>query len=172
MVVEVEAYIGPEDPASHAAARIGRTERNRSMFGPPGRAYVFRSYGVHWCLNVVTGPEGFPAAVLIRALDPIGGLEAMRARRGGKEPLASGPGRAAEALGITGALDGHPLQAPPLELLSGWPVPDSRIAVSGRVGIREAAHWPLRFFLQGHPAVSRRPARGTFRTLISPIHTP
>lgn len=160
VVVEVEAYIGPEDPASHAAARIGRTERNRSMFGPPGRAYVFRSYGMHWCLNVVTGPEGFPAAVLIRALDPLSGIEVMRRRRRGKEPLASGPGRVAEALGVTGALDGHPLQVPPLELLRGWQVPEDRVAVSGRVGIRQAAHWPLRFFLRDHPAVSRGPAPG------------
>ena len=91
VVVETEAYVGPEDPASHAAAGIGKTKRNATMFGPPGRAYVYRSYGIHWCLNVVTGEVGMPAAVLIRALDPICGSEAMRLRRGGG--LLSVPGR-------------------------------------------------------------------------------
>jgi DNA-3-methyladenine glycosylase len=163
VVVETEAYLGPEDPASHAAERIGRTPRNESMFGPPGRAYVYRSYGMHWCLNVVTGEEGSPAAVLIRGLDPIQGIGTMRERRGGAEPIGAGPGRLCQALGVTGDLDGHPLQVPPLELYRGWRVPKERVAVSGRVGIRRAADWPLRFYLRDHPQVSpgpRKSARG------------
>jgi DNA-3-methyladenine glycosylase len=164
VVVEVEAYIGPGDPASHAAERIGRTRRNESMYGPPGRAYVYRSYGIHWCLNVVTGAEGFPAAVLIRGLEVIGGLEAAMERRRGRGPLSAGPGRLCEALGVTGEMDGHPLDEPPLELLQGWTVPEEAVAVSGRVGIRLAADWPLRFFLRGHPQVSRGPREaGAFR---------
>lgn len=157
VVVETEAYVGPHDPASHAAERIGRTARNESMFGPPGHAYVYRSYGIHWCLNVVTGMEGFPAAVLVRGVDPVGGVEIVRERRKGRTPLCAGPGRLSEGLGVTGALDGHPLNSPPLELFRGWEVPQESVAVSGRVGIGEAAHWPLRFYLRGHPQVSRGP---------------
>lgn len=157
VVVEAEAYVGPRDPASHAAERIGRTRRNESMFGPPGRAYVYRSYGIHWCLNVVTGREGFPAAVLIRGLEVIRGSERARERRRGREPVSAGPGRLCQALAVTGEMDGHPLDEPPLQLLRGWTVPDEAVAVSGRVGIRQAADWPLRFFLRGHPQVSRGP---------------
>ncbi len=166
VVVETEAYVGPHDPASHAAERIGRTLRNHSMHGPPGRAYVYRIYGVHWCLNVVTGEEGYPAAVLIRGLDPVAGEDVMRARRRGREPSCAGPGRLCEALGVTGTLDGHPLDSPPLELLRGWVVSREHIAVSGRVGIRRAAEWPLRFYLRGHPQVSRGP-----REMVPPIPT-
>jgi len=155
VVVEAEAYTGPEDEASHGAARTGRTRRNRSMFGPPGRAYVYRSYGVHWCLNVVTGPRGFPAAVLIRALDPLIGQETMRLRREGRTPLCSGPGRLTQALAVTGELDSHPLDRTPLELLRGWSVPGDAVDRSGRVGVSRAADRLLRFYLRGHPAVSR-----------------
>lgn len=157
VVVEAEAYVGPHDPASHAAARIGLTYRNRSMFGPPGRAYVYRSYGIHWCLNVVTGEPGFPAAVLVRALDPIRGEEKMLRNRGGRTPLCAGPGRLTQALGVTGDLDGHLLDRPPLQLLRGWPVPDGLVSVSGRIGVRQAADWPLRFYLRGNSEVSRGP---------------
>ena len=155
VIIETEAYVGPQDPASHAAARIGKTERNKSMFGPPGRAYVFRIYGVHWCLNVVTGKVGFPAAVLIRALDPISGLETMACRREGRTPLCAGPGRLAQALEVTGELDGHDLRHPPLQLLRGWTVAPSDVAISGRVGVKNAADWPLRFYLREHSDVSR-----------------
>lgn len=155
VVVETEAYLGPHDPASHAAERIGRTQRNGSMFGPAGLAYVYRSYGIHWCLNVVTGEEAFPAAVLVRGVDPIQGVEIVRDRRGGRKPLGAGPGRVCQALGITGALDGHLLTDPPLQLRRGWRVPDEMVGVSGRVGIRHAADWPLRFYLRGHPQVTR-----------------
>ena len=157
VIVETEAYVGPHDPASHAAARVGRTRRNESMFGTAGSAYVYRSYGIHWCLNVVTGPEGFPAAVLVRALEPLDGEGAMEERRGGNRPLCSGPGRLCQALGVTGALDGHDLRYAPLQLLEGWTVPEERVGRSGRVGIRHAADWPLRFYLKGHPGVSGRP---------------
>jgi len=155
-IVEVEAYVGPHDPASHAAARIGRTPRNSAMFGPAGTAYVYRIYGLHWCLNVVTGEEGEPAAVLVRALEPDGGTEVMSRRRR-RRPLTSGPGRLCQALGVTGELDGHPLQEPPLQLLQGPPVAEEAAGVSGRIGIREAADWPLRFYLRGHPHVSGSP---------------
>ncbi len=155
VVVETEAYSGPHDPASHAAARIGRTARNESMFGPPGYAYVYRIYGVHWCLNAVTGKEGFPAAVLIRALDPLAGIEYMVGRRGGKKPLCAGPGRLTQALAVDGSLDGHSFQREPLQFLSGWDVPDENVGTSGRIGVRHASNWPHRFFLRGHPELSR-----------------
>ncbi len=157
VVVETEAYIGPDDPASHARKAVGRTKRNAAMFGPPGTAYVYRSYGIHWCLNVVTGDEGQPTAVLIRALAPLHGQEAMERRRGRETELCSGPGRLGEALGITGVLDGHPLDRPPLTLHPGWKIDGDRIGVSGRIGISRAADWPLRFYLRGHPCVSGAP---------------
>ena len=155
IVVEVEAYTGPDDPASHAAARIGRTRRNASMFGPPGTAYVYLSYGVHWCLNAVTGAIGDPCAVLIRAVDPIEGFDVMAARRGRERDLTSGPGRVGQALGITDALDGHDLSSPPLRLLPGWPTPPGSIGVSPRVGVSRAQDWPLRFCVRGSYSVSR-----------------
>lgn len=155
VIVETEAYGGPDDPASHAATRSGVTERNRAMFGPPGRAYVYRSYGVHWCMNVVTGPERQGQAVLLRGLLPVAGEALMHIRRKGCTPLAAGPGRLAQALGIDRALYGHPLMMPPLEICPGWCVPDEEIAVSGRVGIRSAADWPYRFYVRGSSGVSR-----------------
>ena len=155
VIVETEAYRGPDDPASHAATRGGRTDRNAAMFGPPGRVYVYRIYGMHWCVNVVTGAEGDPQAVLIRALDPISGEDVMRSRRGGADGLASGPGRLCQALGITGVLYAHDLAAPPLMLRAGWAVPDGDVGISGRIGVRAAADWPLRFFVRGNPSVSR-----------------
>jgi DNA-3-methyladenine glycosylase len=155
VVVETEAYLGPEDPASHASTRSGVTDRNRIMFGPPGRAYVYRIYGMHWCLNVITGGEGEGQGVLIRGVEPLVGREVMIERRHGRLPVAAGPGRAAQALGVDGALNGHELDRPPLELLSGWTVPDRAVGVSGRVGVARAPEWPLRFFVKGSPGVSR-----------------
>jgi DNA-3-methyladenine glycosylase len=155
VIVEAEAYHGSDDPASHAATRVGRTARNAAMFGPPGRAYVYRIYGMHWCVNVVTGAEGDPQAVLVRALDPLVGQSEMAVRRGGAVGLASGPGRLCQALGITGALYGHDLTRPPLEVRPGWRLPAADVAVSGRIGVRAAHDWPLRFFVRGNPAVSR-----------------
>jgi len=155
-IVETEAYGGPEDPASHAAARSGITRRNRAMFGEPGRAYVYRSYGVHWCLNVVTGPAGMGQAVLLRGAAPLLGTEVMSDRRGGRRPLAAGPGRMAEALGVTDALYGHDLSDPPLRLLPGWRADDDAVAVSGRIGISAAADRPHRFYLRDRIGVSPR----------------
>ncbi len=158
VIVETEAYAGREDPASHAATKSGPTERNRVMFGPPGRAYVYRSYGMHWCMNVVTGGVGDAQAVLIRGLDPLEGEPEMVRRRRGRRPLAAGPGRVCEALGVGGTLYGHDLSEPPLVLTSGWHVPDDAVGVSGRVGVRAAADRPYRFFVRGNDGVSR--ARG------------
>lgn len=161
-IVETEAYIGPHDDASHAAARIGRTARNGSMFGAPGIAYVYRIYGMHWCLNIVTDEIDFPAAVLLRALEPLHGLDVMRARRHAGQKhlpdtaLASGPGRLAAALGITGDHDGHPLQREPLLITAATPVAAESITAGPRVGITRAADWPLRFREAGSAWTSRR----------------
>lgn len=155
-IVETEAYTGPDDPASHAAARIGRTLRNDAMFGPPGTAYVYRSYGIHWCLNAVTDSEGHPGAVLIRALEPVEGLGVMRARRGTKDrDLARGPGRLTEALAITGEENGHALTEPPLLLCQGEVPAPRKIGVGPRIGISRAAERPLRFTLRGSCYLSR-----------------
>ncbi|MDT8341590.1 MAG: DNA-3-methyladenine glycosylase [Longimicrobiales bacterium] len=158
VIVETEAYLGREDPDSHAATRAGLTARNRSMFGPAGRAYVYRSYGIHWCLNVVTGRVGEGEALLVRGVEPLGGMAVAALRRGGRDPIAAGPGRVAQALGVTGALDGHDLRNPPLRLVPGWDVPGALIRVTGRVGVRKAPEWPLRFLVAGSPGVSRAPA--------------
>lgn len=153
VIVETEAYGGPSDPASHAATVSGVTRRNRAMFGPPGRAYVYRSYGVHWCLNVVTGRDGDGEAVLLRGGLPVEGEDVMLERRG-RRPLGVGPGRLAQALGITDGLYGHDLTRPPLLIRPGWRVPDQRVAVSGRIGIKSAADWPRRFYVRDCPGVS------------------
>jgi DNA-3-methyladenine glycosylase len=151
-IIEVEAY-DREDPASHGYR--GRNERNASMFGPPGHAYVYRSYGVHWCLNLVCGAEGVPEAVLVRAIEPSEGLEKMSERRHLDDPrlLCSGPGRLSQALGITGAHDAFPLDKPPFELRA---APEGvEIAVSPRVGISRAAELPWRYALAGSRFLSR-----------------
>lgn len=155
MIVETEAYGGPDDPASHANTRFGPTERNRGMFGPPGLAYVYRSHGIHWCLNVVAEAKGRGAAVLIRGLDALEGLDIMRARRGGREPLAAGPGRLAQALAVTGDLYGHDLSESPLVLVPRPALEHRLIGVSGRVGVRRAADWPRRFYVLGATGSSR-----------------
>ena len=153
-VVETEAYGGPEDPASHAAVKAGRTRRNDSMFGPPGRAYVYITYGMHWCLNVVTRPDGEPGAVLIRGLVPDRGLDVMARRRGGRLPIAAGPARLTQALGVTGALDGHDLRLAPLRLAPGEPVPDRAVRSSPRIGVTKARNLRHRFYLRGSPGVT------------------
>jgi DNA-3-methyladenine glycosylase len=157
VVVEAEAYGGADDPASHAATRSGVTERNRAMFGPPGHAYVYRSYGVHWCFNVVTGREGEGSAVLVRGGLPLAGLEVMEARREGRTPLAAGPGRLAQALGLSIEHYGADLLAGPVRLLQGWSVGEHHVGVSPRIGITSAADRPLRFYVRGAPGVSGRP---------------
>jgi DNA-3-methyladenine glycosylase len=157
-IVETEAYIGPEDEASHARASTGRTARNEAMFGPPGRAYVYRIYGIHWCLNAVTGGMDFPAAVLIRAARPLEGLGGMRERRSGRpdRELMRGPGNLCRALGIDRALDHHPLGAPPLWIEPGREVVESEVQRGRRIGITRAADWPLRFWVRDSRWVSGR----------------
>jgi DNA-3-methyladenine glycosylase len=159
-IVETEAYVGPGDPACHAAERTGRTSRNAAMFGPAGSAYVYFVYGMHWCFNVVAGSPGDPQAVLVRALEPLVGMKAMVRRRGRRHDLTNGPARLCQALGIDGRLNGHFLSELPLLLLEGELHPGERVGVSGRVGIRAAREWPLRFFVSAHPDVSRAPAVG------------
>jgi DNA-3-methyladenine glycosylase len=154
-IVETEAYLGGDDPASHAAGRVGRTSRNAPMFGPSGTAYVYLVYGMHWCLNVVTGVVGDPQAVLLRAIEPCLGDETMRVRRGRDQDLTNGPARLAKALGIDGSLNGHHFDGHPLFLFAGARPDEHAVGVSGRIGVRHARDWPLRFFLMGHPDVSR-----------------
>jgi DNA-3-methyladenine glycosylase len=151
-IVEVEAYDG-EDPASHGYR--GRTERNRSMFGPPGHAYVYRSYGVHWCLNLVCEEDGTAAAALVRALEPTHGLDEMRARRGLDDVrlLCAGPGRLCQALGVSREHDGLSLDRPPFALL---PAEEEAEVVAGpRVGISRAVELPWRYGLAGSRFLSR-----------------
>ena len=160
-IVETEAYVGPHDEASHAAERIGRTKRNESMFARPGTAYVYKIYGMYWCLNAVTDEVDFPAAVLIRAVEPIDGLETMRKRRwaaghaGPDRNLASGPGKLAIAFAITGTLDAHDLCKPPLYITEGDSPARAAISIGPRIGITRAVDWPLRFCLKGSPFLSR-----------------
>lgn len=151
-IVEVEAY-DQDDPAAHSFP--GRTARNAVMFGPPGHAYVYLSYGIHWCLNFVCAPEHRAEAVLIRALAPTTGLDRMRVRRGveAEKLLCSGPGKLCQALGITRAHDGLPLDRPPFALLARSAVPG--IAVGKRIGITKAAEQPWRYGLAGSPHLSR-----------------
>jgi DNA-3-methyladenine glycosylase len=157
LIVELEVYT-PDDPASHAFR--GRTLRNAAMFGPPGHAYVYRSYGIHWCLNFVCGPGEIASAILIRALEPTTGLDTMRARRGVEDIrlLCSGPGRLCEALAVTGAYDGLPLDVPPFSVLPAVGRPE--IAVGTRIGLTRAADRPWRYGLAGSRFLSRpfRPA--------------
>lgn len=155
-IVETEAYVGPHDEASHAAERFGRTARNDAMFGPAGTAYVYLIYGMHWCLNFVTGDEGFGAAVLVRAARTIDGIEHARARRPGRpdRELMRGPGNLARALGVDAALNRHPLDRPPLWIAPGRSIAEADVAVGPRIGISRAADWPLRFWLRGDPHVS------------------
>jgi DNA-3-methyladenine glycosylase len=159
-IVETEAYLGEHDPACHAA--VGRTVRTGPLYGPPGTSYVYFIYGMHWCVNAVTREEGLPSAVLIRALEPLEGIDLMWRRRPGArrvEELTNGPASLCRALGITGVHNGLPLQRPPLVLRRGRRVPDDAVIVTPRVGITKAAEWPLRWLVAGSPFVSARSAR-------------
>jgi DNA-3-methyladenine glycosylase len=153
MIVEVEAY-DQDDPASHGFR--GRTPRTASMFGPPGHAYVYRSYGIHWCLNLVCGDEGRAEAALVRALAPTYELETMRERRGldAERALCSGPGKLCQALGITRALDGFALDEAPFELFARDAEP--QLAVGRRIGITRAVEKPWRYGFADSPFLSRR----------------
>jgi DNA-3-methyladenine glycosylase len=161
-IVETEAYLGPHDPACHGSfKRSARTDR---LFGPPGTAYIYFIYGVHWCFNAVTLEEGHPSAVLVRALEPLQGIELMRARRGAPRrdvDLTNGPGKLCRALGIDGRFDGVPLQRPPVTLRPGTPVPDADVVVTPRIGITKAAELPLRWLVRGSAFVSRTPRHFT-----------
>ena len=154
-IVEAEAYLGREDPASHGYLDR-RNERNVALFGPAGTWYVYRSYGMHWCTNLVCGPEGTAGAVLLRALEPLEGLEVMRRRRGGVDDrhLCSGPGKLCQALGITRALDGTLMPRSSVVVLPGVETTASPIVTTPRIGITKAADWPLRFCVEGSPFVS------------------
>jgi DNA-3-methyladenine glycosylase len=167
-IVEVEAYLGPGDPASHAVA--GRTARNASMWGEPGHAYVYFTYGMHHCLNVVTEREGFPAAILIRALEPTVGLDLLRHRRPhlAERQLLSGPGRVCAGLGLCREHDGLDLVRGPLWIGRGRMAPRA-VSRGPRIGIRVGLEHPWRLSIPGHPSVSgpswagrgvRRPPRG------------
>jgi DNA-3-methyladenine glycosylase len=156
-IVEVEAYLGEADPASHAFR--GPTPRNATMFGPAGHVYVYFTYGMHWCANVVCGDEGEAAAVLLRAGAPVAGVDRMEAARGGRvgRDLASGPAKLCQALGIDRALDGTDLVArtSPLTLADDGVAPPRRPARSTRVGIREGRDHQWRYWVPGDPNVSR-----------------
>ncbi len=157
-IVETEAYLGPHDAACHAVA--GRTQRTWHLHGPAGVAYVYRIYGMYWCFNAVTGPEGQGSAVLVRALEPVDGVALMRRRRPTARrdcDLTNGPGKLCLALGIDGSHDGSTLDRPPLLVRQGQPVPDADVLVSPRIGITRAADWPLRWFVRDNEYVSRTP---------------
>jgi DNA-3-methyladenine glycosylase len=151
-IVETEAY-DRDDPASHSFS--GPTARNAAMFGPPAHAYVYRSYGIHWCLNLVCRETGHGAGVLVRAIEPLAGLEHMRERRGLDDVrlLCAGPGRVGQALGITRALDGLPIDAAPFELTPAAGRP--RVITGPRIGLSRAMAQPWRFGLEGSPFLSR-----------------
>ena len=159
-IVETEAYLGEDDLACHAAA--GRTARTEPLYGPPGIAYVYFIYGMYWCFNAVTRAEGEPSAVLVRALEPLTGIDLMRQRRGLRSQrdadLTNGPGKLCRALGVTGDHNRHPLDMPPLLIRAGSAVPREAVIVTPRVGISRSADWPLRWFVAESPFVSKTPS--------------
>jgi len=155
-IVETEAYVGPDDPACHAAA--GLTPRTTHLFGPPGVAYVYLIYGMYWCFNAVTRERGHGSAVLVRAVSPVDGIELMRRRRPKVKrdrDLTNGPGKLCEALGITGKHNWLPLQKPPLRILAGTTIPDAQTRRTARIGITQCRDWPLRWVIRENPFVSR-----------------
>lgn len=165
-IVELEMYRGPADRGAHTFGGR-RTPRTEAMFGPPGRAYIYFIYGMHYCLNVVSAPEGNPEAILIRALEPEAGVDLMAGRRGWQgvatgtrqfRELANGPGKLTRAMAIDQSHYGHPLWQPPLYIARGREVPPSRVARGPRINIpyaREAREFPWRFWIEGNPFVSR-----------------
>lgn len=156
IIVETEAYVGEHDAACHAAA--GRTRRTEPLYGPPGNAYVYFIYGMHWCVNAVTRAEDLPSAVLIRALEPLEGLPLMRRRRPRARSdleLTNGPGKLCAALGIDSRMNGVPLQRRPLVIRAGASVADRDVTITPRIGITQAADWPLRYFVRDNLFVSR-----------------
>jgi DNA-3-methyladenine glycosylase len=163
-IVETEAYLGPDDPACHAAG--GLTARTQHLFGPPGISYVYLIYGMYWCFNAVTRERGHGAAVLVRAVHPIGGIDLMRRRRPRvtqDRDLTNGPGKLCMAMGIVGSMSGASLREGAIVIHAGEPVPDEDVVVTPRIGITQAAEWPLRYFVRDDPFVSATP-KGFSRT--------
>jgi DNA-3-methyladenine glycosylase len=156
-IVETEAYLGYDDPASHGY-RHRRNARNEALFGPPGNWYVYLSYGMHWCANLVCQEAGLASAILLRALEPLDGLETMRQRRGpvSDRDLCSGPGKLCQALGITRELDGQKMSKSLVVVHRPRRNEVRRILATPRIGITKAIEWPLRFVLAGSPWLSRR----------------
>ena len=158
-IVETEAYLGEHDPACHAA--IGRTPRTETLYGPPGTFYVYFVYGTHWCCNAVTRRAGLPSAVLIRALEPLAGINRMWSRRPvarRETDLTSGPGKLCAALGIDGRHNGLSLQVRPVTIRQGTPVGDRDVVVTPRIGINPAnpaLDWPLRWCVVNSAFLSR-----------------
>jgi DNA-3-methyladenine glycosylase len=156
-IVETEAYLGYDDPASHGYLHR-RNARNEALFGAPGLWYVYLSYGMHWCANLVCQGTGLASAVLLRALEPLDGLDIMRKRRGpvSDRELCSGPGKLCQALGITRALDGTKMAHSEVRVHRPRSAEQAVVAVTPRIGITKAVDWPLRFILAGSPWASRR----------------
>jgi DNA-3-methyladenine glycosylase len=155
IIVETEAYLGEHDEACHAA--VGRTARTAPLYGPAGTAYVYFIYGMYWCFNAVTREEGLPSAVLVRALEPLGGIPLMRKRRPrakSDRDLTNGPGKLCAALGIAREANGLKLQRAPLVIRSGRDYGDSEIAITPRIGITRSVDWPLRWIVKENPFVS------------------
>lgn len=158
-IVETEAYVGEHDLACHAAA--GRTPRTEPLYGPPGMAYVYFIYGMYWCFNAVTRRRHEPSAVLVRAVEPVAGVDLMRERRPRVRrdvDLTNGPGKLCIALGICREHNGVRLQRTPLLIRAGLHVPDHDVTVTPRIGISQSADWPLRWFVTGNPYVSKTPS--------------
>jgi DNA-3-methyladenine glycosylase len=160
-IVETEAYLGYDDPASHGYLHR-RNARNEALFGPPGSWYVYLSYGMHWCANLVCQKSGSASAVLLRALEPLAGLEVMRRRRGPvpDRELCSGPGKLCQALGISRELDGQKMASSLVIVRRPEVAEECRISVTPRIGITKAADWPLRFHLAGSSWLSRKETGG------------
>jgi DNA-3-methyladenine glycosylase len=168
VIVETEAYLGPDDPACHAVA--GVTSRTEHLFGPPGMSYVYLIYGMYWCFNAVTRERGHGSAVLVRAVSPTDGVDLMRRRRPKVKrdrDLTNGPGKLCLAMGIIGAMSGASLRTGPIVIRAGSPVADADVVVTPRIGITRAAEWPLRYFVRDDPHVSATPASFT-RTSYTP----
>jgi DNA-3-methyladenine glycosylase len=154
-IVETEAY-DQADAASHSYK--GQTPRTDVMFGPPGHLYVYFTYGMHYCCNVVTGPVGYGSAVLIRAVEPLEGLDAMQLRRSGRSglELTNGPAKVCQAFDIDKRWNGHDLRQPPLQLVPGEPIAAADIVQTTRIGIRQAQDVPWRFYIKDNEYVSKR----------------
>ena len=158
IIVETEAYLGPDDPACHAVA--GVTARTEHLFGPPGRAYVYFIYGMYWCFNAVTRERGHGSAVLVRAVSPTDGIDLMRRRRPKVKrdrDLTNGPGKLCLAMGIVGAMSGTSLRTGPIVIREGSAVSDENVVVTPRIGITRAAEWQLRYLVRDDPYVSATP---------------